>query len=667
MQEIEENKEEDIENVQPKNEITNQNENAQSNVNSNEDNKEDESKSDNSNESRSLSFINPELLQQIQNTISLQNILLDINEIEIEESIRTIESLEFFSTDHNFSILIRNIAFMSIFRPLYIIQYAKFIKQILTKLESKEGTRQDETTTNDHHIDYHTITLKELFHYIFISDEVNCFNSFLHLTFHLYNQQVYTSTEIVSRIGNYFKKYILSRGPITSLFIMFAPEIDAIDHETYEKMYQFIQTWVTDNVFNPTTISFIKKFDYYKENGYKKLREMRNELSCQFEFFEIFINDDVERLRVLSANPEFEIDKKIESPFLSPFYFLTNEYSLLSCAASFGSVECFKYLIQNGANYNNPQKETQVSQYAMIGGSIEIIRICEQFNMNFEGTLQSSATFFRNDIFEYLHETKNQNLLEVSPTKAIVILQAATSNNFELMLSCLEMNCDVNQKDEYEMNCVKKASYFGLSQMMELLLSIPEIEVNQGELNFAVSNGHFDTAKLIIEKCKNKGIDYNLNFVGITGKPPIFDAVIHSHLNCVDLIYKNGGDLNFVTNEKYTISHFLASQNDITIFEYLSNKINFDINLKTRMFFSPLILAVVNMAVDMLDFLLDSYHKDVEQLNLLLSMKLAVFKGNSYVVRPFLKFEEYRDFIFQVITQSDNLELTKLIDSYKNK
>ena len=316
MQEIEENKEEDIESVQSENKIINQSNNAQSNTNSNEDNKEEEeSKSDNSNEPRSLSFINPELLQQIQNTISLQNILLDINEIEIEESIRTIESLEFFSTDHNFSILIRNIAFMSIFRPLYIIKYAQFIKRILTKLDSKEETKQDETPTNDHPINYHTIILKELFHYIFISDEVNCFNSFLHLTFHLYNQQVFTSTEIVSHIGKYFKKYILSRGPITSLFVIFAPEIDELDHETYENMYQFIQTWVTDNVFNPTTINFIKKFDYYKANGYEKLRELRNELSCQFEFFEIFINDDVERLRVISANPEFDIDKKIESPF----------------------------------------------------------------------------------------------------------------------------------------------------------------------------------------------------------------------------------------------------------------------------------------------------------------------------------------------------------------
>lgn len=659
MQENKENEKKDENTTRDKQKNEEQSENQQTDKDLKEDTASDKN-SDNGN-IRSLSFIKPDLLQRIQNTISLQNILLDINEIEIEGSVAAIESLDFFTKSHDFSILIRNIIFMSIFRPLYIIQYSILVKQILEKLKAKEHP------TDIQSIDYHNILLKELFHYIFISDEVNYFNSFLHLTYQIYKQQVFTTTEIVTNIRKYFRKFILSKGPISSVFAMFAPEIYEFDRETYDMFLTFIQAWVSENIFNPATTNFYKKFDFYAENDFQNLKEIRNELSCKFKFFDIFINDDAEQLQNIFSNPEIEIDKMIESPFLSPFYFLTSGYSLLSCAASFGAVECFKYLIQNGANYENAKNTTQVAQYAMIGGSIEIIRICEQFNMNFDGTLQSSATFFRNEIFEYLYDTKNRNLLEVSPTKAIVIIQAATSNNLELMLNCLEMNCDVNQKDEYDMNCLKKASFFGLSQMTELLLSIPEIQLNQGELNFAASNGHYDTVKLIIEKSKSCGINYDINYVGITGKTALFDAIIHSHLKCVDLIYKNNGDLNFTTKEKNTISHFIASQNDVRIIEYMKDKIHFDINLKTKMYSTPLILSVLNSSIDMIEYLLENYHNDIEILIAFFSIKLAILKNNIYILKPFMKHKEYRDFIYQATDKSENLQFIKFVESFKNK
>lgn len=621
-------------------------------------NKEKDIKSQNDQELRSLSFINPDLFQRIHNTISLQNILIEINDIEIDESVKLVESLGFLSTDHNFTILIRNVAFMSIFRPLYILSFSKLIKQILNVIEHTES----DNPKNGNIQIYNNIILNELFHYIFISDEINCFNSFIHLTYHLYKENVLSAESIIDQINKYFNKYIISRAAAASVFAMFLPELYALNQSAYSKILSYINIWVSDDAFNPKACQFFKNFDYYKLNNFEKLKEMRDKLSCCFLYFDIFINDDIEELRNIASNPEFNVNEMIESPFLSPFYFLANDYSLLSCSASFGAVECFKYLIQNGAKYDNEENTTQVPQYSMIGGSIEIIRICEQFNMNFNGSLQSSATFFRNDIFEYLYDSKYNNLMEVSPTKAIVILQAATSNNLELMLTCLEMKCDVNQRDEYDMNCLKKASFFGLSEMTELLLTIPEIEVNQGELGFAAQNGHYDTCKLIIEKVKERGLDFDINFIGVTAKPPLFDAIVHSHLKCVDLIYKNGGNAHFQTKEGYSIYHFIATQNDIRIFEYFKDKVEFNINLRTRMLFTPLLLCVMNMASNMLEFILNDYKDGIDCMNFFFSIRLAIFKGNIHIIKPFLKLSKHTDTIIQLVKESNNDKLIQYVN-----
>jgi hypothetical protein len=90
-------------------------------------------------------------------------------------------------------------------------------------------------------------------------------------------------------------------------------------------------------------------------------------------------NDDLDALVELMRDPTMSVDRTLPPRILEPSELLQGSPTLVQAAAYFGSVKCLKYLILNGADVRATAKnDLGIAQFAVVGGSLEIIRLIEE-------------------------------------------------------------------------------------------------------------------------------------------------------------------------------------------------------------------------------------------------------------------------------------------------
>jgi hypothetical protein len=123
------------------------------------------------------------------------------------------------------------------------------------------------------------------------------------------------------------------------------------------------------------------------------------------------IADEVFTLKELSSHPAFTTETRILPKTFSPSPNLQHRPTLIHIAALFGSIKCFKFLISLGVHLEvTDDKCLTLTQFAVSGVNIEIIRLCEQFNLKFFESGITTIKYHRNEIFEWLAETKFPDL-----------------------------------------------------------------------------------------------------------------------------------------------------------------------------------------------------------------------------------------------------------------
>ena len=114
--------------------------------------------------------------------------------------------------------------------------------------------------------------------------------------------------------------------------------------------------------------------------------------------------------------------------------------TIIEYAAFFGSIKCFKYLLNNGAEIY----PYRIGKYAIAGGNEEIIHICNQEHSSFKKTVNIAIRFHHNPIAIWLIENKLDSIdsndsfdSDKSPLK-----QCLESFNIEMMTYFLERGQD---------------------------------------------------------------------------------------------------------------------------------------------------------------------------------------------------------------------------------
>ena len=207
-------------------------------------------------------------------------------------------------------------------------------------------------------------------------------------------------------------------------------------------------------------------------------------------------DDNIESLQqLLALCPDEEKDRNIKFKF-----FLQNdiierrEYlNRIGVAALFGSVKCFKYLMMNGDEINE-----DTCKFAVAGGNMEIIHLCEQKGLVFEGCLQISSMYHRFEIFEWLNTHFNYEEVPLS--------EFIRCYNEPLFYFYSFSGSDIEMINEYD-GCTS--------------------------INSASQNGQLEVVKYLYETCHANTVTINVN-----GCTPMNNATIFGHLNIVKYLYE---------------------------------------------------------------------------------------------------------------------------------
>ena len=142
----------------------------------------------------------------------------------------------------------------------------------------------------------------------------------------------------------------------------------------------------------------ISKFDYIMVN------KMMDTGYCLDYIAEIIRNDDIDTfISIVSAKGnEFDFDQSIKSEGYERCDLLLNETSLINYAAFFNSIKIFKYLYLSKADIYDMNKNYSLIDYAICGGSIEIIHILEQNKIDLINGIDTSIRYYQNDIFAWI-------------------------------------------------------------------------------------------------------------------------------------------------------------------------------------------------------------------------------------------------------------------------
>ncbi|OHT07456.1 ankyrin repeat domain protein [Tritrichomonas foetus] len=104
---------------------------------------------------------------------------------------------------------------------------------------------------------------------------------------------------------------------------------------------------------------------------------------------------------------------------------LSHRPSLLGMAAFYCAIKCFRLLIANGATITTKDEaSTSIASFSAAGGSIDILTILNEFDVDFSNSLRYAAMYGKTEAFFWIYNNRfNQREL----FQTIVLVKEVTS------------------------------------------------------------------------------------------------------------------------------------------------------------------------------------------------------------------------------------------------
>lgn len=328
--------------------------------------------------------------------------------------------------------------------------------------------------------------------------------------------------------------------------------------------------------------------------------------ACEFRYFgsqdeklwNLLVNDDLDALVEYSTHSDFDINFKFK-------YDSIKDLSLINISILFSSINCFKYLIVNGA-----ELDFESYHAAIKGGSNEIIRLIEQSQGTTPNFFQDAVVYHRYDLAMWLTEDESDfsfmkqvcmesgnivSLLDFHerleiPLKGspfdvqfptVHFIDAYTDGFFFLhnILAGMPLHKDVDRLDmcvergvsidtfidseNYTIFACFAASGGPLFKYIASLGANPNVLdiFEMTCLNLAIEVRNLESVKFLIENC-NASVNIP--------QDPLSQAASNGSLNIVKyLITVDGIDINKVTQDGMTPLLLAAEQNHQSVVDFL--------------------------------------------------------------------------------------------------
>lgn len=187
----------------------------------------------------------------------------------------------------------------------------------------------------------------------------------------------------------------------------------------------------------------------YRKNDWKLYDEI---IECGFPLDSpgyAIKNDNINLLQELASKEEFDYNQKILQEYFGP-----HERSLISTAAYYGSVNCFKFLL-----LNNAKVDLSTSESSVMGGNKQLIDICIKENKDHSNMMTAAVISHRDDLFEWILEN-------VPDVKHASLYDCVRSLNYNAFLYYIDTHSMT--KDPVPALCI--AAQMGIVSMCRVLI-----------------------------------------------------------------------------------------------------------------------------------------------------------------------------------------------------
>ena len=361
---------------------------------------------------------------------------------------------------------------------------------------------------------------------------------------------------------------------------------------------------------------------FFGENTkYTTLESLYNDYEEDTVEYFLF-SDDFSSFQEASSSFNFSIDEKVVlSQFSTNKNYKSHEVSMMSFAAYYGSIDCFKFILLNKAKITE-----DVPLWAVRGGNLEIIRLCAQNGYNLGNCILDAIAYYRNDVADWIMNSYKTETITMDTAMGYFNIRAALFfdkfkcddyefSNVPLQIACsqgaislvkylIERETDFDYGDSFDMSLMHCSARAGSYKIIEYLISrgddIDAISLTiETPLHYACKNEYLNVANLLLEN------GANANALSLNCVSPLHLACSVSSLEICKLLVKYGANINAHTAEDETPLHIACEQNSIEIVKYLVS-LGAEINCKTTRCMTPLHYACINRSSEIVSVLLSN-------------------------------------------------------------
>ncbi|OHT01925.1 hypothetical protein TRFO_31111 [Tritrichomonas foetus] len=303
--------------------------------------------------------------------------------------------------------------------------------------------------------------------------------------------------------------------------------------------------------------------------------------------------DNLEKFKkYISTNP-IKFDSLISTSIYESNR-LVNKCYLIEFCAFFGSVNCFKYLLEKGAKITE-----QLPHYAIAGGNQEIIDILQKTpGVSFNGSLKYAIAFHRIELCKWLFESKHDTI-----DGEALSVNCIFYCSFNAMKTLLLKGCNPSF-------FLESAAQFNFIEVVKMFLQMSQIQpdiVMNGctPLIYAAMNNNFEMARILIELG-----NADINFTDSKGTTALHYACKKGNIGLVKYLLENPMIYPDVKADvfKFTPLSFACIYNQHDIVDIFLERE--DINFKAAM------IAIKNSGKGNLNYLLQKLGMDEDSVDL---------------------------------------------------
>ena len=473
----------------------------------------------------------------------------------LDADVESVKASGWVSEEDKFVVFAHNLVLAAIYRPYSSSLTAQFLKKIVEGAVSKEKIK--------------AVVVRNVYVKMVSRAYTPTRSGLGSFLFWCVREGALSLKELIREAEQFRESFTNFETVAFNLFVWLAPELEQEEPEFFACCEEIVGKLSQRQDLYPTVQRFVMDLGKLSAENWEELKKRRESSKALRIFSAIFKRNEIEALLQLFSHPAFNIDQKITQSIFEPALYVSNMPSMIEFAAYCGAIDCFEFLLENGADVTATDNNgLRLRDFAVASGSSEIVEICKQVDPEFEKANHVYAQFY----------------YPGSAISVATLFASVTSGNVDMTMKCIEGGISVNSTDRKERTPLMMAAQYQNQHILQYLLSQPGVDVNKQDvdgltaLQYACQNGSLEVLDLLLAV---PGIDVmKAQKYGMT---PFHWACQKGFGNLVErLLSDERVDMTALDDELWTGLHFAAHHGHLDVLKLLLGHEKLDVNAQQK-------------------------------------------------------------------------------------